>query len=56
MCDKDSSLGNVLCSLPRRKPRIILQRAEYIFPALKEGLVSFFVFVCTVNIAKNVYS
>ena len=56
MCDKDSSLGNVLCSLPRREPRDILQRDEYIFPALKESLVSVFVFVCTVSIATNVYS
>ena len=56
MCDKDSSLGNVLCSLPRREPRDILQRDEYIFPDLKERLVSVFVFVCTVSIATNVYS
>jgi hypothetical protein len=56
MCDKDLTLGNVLWSLPRREPRDILQRDEYIFPALKESLVSVFVFVCMVKIATNVYS
>jgi hypothetical protein len=41
MCDEDSSrLQNILQSLPRREPKIIRQRAEYIFPALKDSLVS----------------
>jgi hypothetical protein len=31
--------------LPRREPKIILERAEYIFPALRNSLVSVFVFV-----------
>ena len=45
MFDEDSSsLQNILQSLPRREPKIILQRAEYIFPALKDILVSVFVF------------
>jgi len=45
MCDDDSSsLQNILQSLPRREPKIILQRAENKFAALKDSLVS--VFVC----------
>jgi len=55
MCDKDSSLRNILQSLPRREPKIILQRAEFIFPALKGSLVSVFVFVRTEQKAINVY-
>ena len=48
MCDKDSSLGNVLGSLPRREPRVIFRRAEYKFPDREERLVSVFVFcVCS---------
>jgi hypothetical protein len=48
MCDEDSlSLQNNLQYHQRREPKIILQRAEYIFPALKGGLVSVFVFVRT---------
>jgi len=40
MFDEDSSsLQNILQSLPRREPKIILQRAE--FAALKDSLVSF---------------
>jgi hypothetical protein len=55
-CDEDSlSLQNILQSLPRREPKIILQRAEYVFPALKDSLVSVFVFVCTEQKAVNVY-
>jgi len=47
MCDEDSlSLQNILQSVPRRELKIILERAEYIFPALKEGLVSVYVCVC----------
>jgi hypothetical protein len=43
MCDKDSSgLQNILQSVPRREPKIILERAEYVFPALKNSLVSVF--------------
>jgi hypothetical protein len=46
MCDEDSSsLQNIPQSVPRREPKIILQRAEYIFPALKDSLVSVFMFV-----------
>jgi hypothetical protein len=56
MCDKDSSLGSILGSFPKgREPRIILHRAEYIFPALKENLVSVFVFVRIEQKAINVY-
>jgi hypothetical protein len=47
MSDKDSSERNFMQSFPRREPKIILQRAEDIFPALKESLVSVFVFVRT---------
>jgi hypothetical protein len=48
MCDEDGlSLQNILQSVPRRELKIILQRDEYIFPALKESLVSVFVFVHT---------
>jgi len=46
MCDEETSgLQNILQSHPRRQPKIILERAEYIFPALKNSLVSVFVFV-----------
>jgi hypothetical protein len=41
MCDEDSlNLQNILQSVPRRELKIILERAEHIFPALKDGLVS----------------
>jgi len=57
MCDKDSlSLRNIQQSVPRREPKIILQRAEYIFPSLKNSLVSVFVFENTEQKAINVYS
>jgi hypothetical protein len=55
MCDKDSSSRNILQSLPRREPKIILEKAEYIFPALKDSLVSVFVFVHIEQKAINVY-
>jgi len=46
MSDEDSSgLRNILQSVPRREPKIVLERAEYIFPALKNSLVSVFVLV-----------
>jgi hypothetical protein len=46
MCDEGSSgIQNIVQSVPRREPKIILERAEYIFPALKNSLVSVFVFV-----------
>jgi hypothetical protein len=46
MCDEGSSgLQNIVQSVPRREPKIILERAEYIFPALKNSLVSVFVIV-----------
>jgi hypothetical protein len=54
MCD-DSSLRNILQSHPRREPKIVLQRAEYIFPSLKNSLVSVFVFVRIEQKAVNVY-
>ena len=41
MCDEDSlNLENIVQSLPRGELKIILERAEYIFPALKDSLVS----------------
>jgi len=55
MCDEDlSSLPNIPHSFPRREPKIILQRAEYIFPALKDSLVSVFMFVRIEQKAINV--
>ena len=45
VCDDSLSLQNILQTFPRIVPKIILQRAEYIFPALKNSLVSVFVFV-----------
>ena len=45
MCDEDLlSLQNILQAVPRRGLKIILQRAKYIFPALKDSLVR--VLVC----------
>ena len=45
MCDEDLlSLHNILQAVPRRELKIILQRAKYIFPALKDSLVR--VLVC----------
>jgi hypothetical protein len=56
MCDEDLlSLENILQSVPRREVKILLERAEYIFPALKDGLVSVFVFVGTEKKGVNVY-
>jgi hypothetical protein len=55
MCDKDSSSRNILQSLPRREPKIILAKAEYIFPALKDSLVSVFMFVDIKQNAINVF-
>jgi len=56
MCDGESSgLQNILQSHPRREPKIILERAEYIFPALKNSLVSVFVFVHIEQKAIKVY-
>ena len=46
MCDESSALQNIPQLHSRREPKIILQRAEYRFPALKNSLVSVFVFVC----------
>jgi hypothetical protein len=43
--DGSSSLQNTVQSQPRREAKIILQRAENIFPALKDSLVSVFMFV-----------
>ena len=56
MCDEDSScVQNILQSVPRREPKIILQKAEYTFPALKNSSVSVFVFVHIEKNALNVY-
>jgi len=55
MCDEDSSsLQNIPRSVPRREPEIILERAEYIFPALKDSLVSVFMFLRIEHKAINV--
>jgi hypothetical protein len=55
MCDEDmSSLQNIPQAVPRREPKIILQRAECIFPALKDSLVSVFMFVHIEQKAINV--
>jgi hypothetical protein len=41
MCDEDSlNSQNILQAVPRRDLKIVLQKAEYIFPALKDSLVS----------------
>jgi hypothetical protein len=57
MCDKDSlSLQNILESVPRREAKVMLQRAENIFPALKNMLVSVFVFMRIEQKTINVYS
>jgi len=55
MCDDTSSLQNIVQSQPRREPKIILQRAENIFAALKDSLVSVFVFVRIEQKAINMY-
>jgi len=57
MCDEDSLTSqNIQQSIPRRELKIILERAEYIFPAVKDSLVSVFVFVRTEIIKTvNVY-
>jgi len=56
MCDEESSgLQNILQSNRRREPKIILERGEYIFPALKNNLVSVFVFVHIEQETINVY-
>ena len=45
MCDEDLlSIQNILQAVPWRRLKIILQRAKYVFPALKDSLVR--VFVC----------
>ena len=57
MCDEESSgLQNILHSHRRREPKIILERAEYIFPALKNNLVSVFLFVHMEQKTIKVYS
>jgi len=57
MCDEESSgLQNILQSHQRREPKIILQRAEYIFPALKNNLVIVFLFVHMEQKTIKVYS
>jgi hypothetical protein len=56
MCDEDSSsLQIIVQSQPRREPKIVLQRAENIFSALKDSLVSVFMFVHLEGIAINMY-
>ena len=56
MCDEDLlSLQNILQSVPRRELKIILQTAEYIFPALKNSLVRVLVCEHRGKKAVNVY-
>ena len=56
MCDEESTgVQDILQSHPRREPKIIHERAEYIFPALKNSLVSVFVFVHVEQNTINVY-
>jgi hypothetical protein len=50
-----SSLQNTVQSQSRREPKIILQRAENIFSALKDSLVSVIMFVHLEWIAINMY-
>jgi len=45
MCDEDLlCLQNILQAVPRRGIKIILERAKYIFPTLKDSVVR--VLVC----------
>jgi hypothetical protein len=56
MCDEGPlRLQNNLQSLPRRELKIIVQRADSIFAALKDDLVSVFVFVHAEKTAMNVF-
>jgi hypothetical protein len=56
MSDEDSSsLQNIVQSQPRRQPKIILQRAENIFAALKDSLVSVFMLVHLEQVPINMY-
>jgi len=56
MCDEDSLiLQNILQSVPRRGLKIIPERAEYIFPALKDSLVSVCVFAHLKKSWKSVF-
>jgi len=56
MCDEElPGLQNIVRSHPRRVPKIILERAEYTFPALNNNLVSVFVFVHIEQNTINVY-
>ena len=56
MCDEESSgVQNIQQSVPGMEPKIILERAKYIFPALKNSLVSVFVFVCIEQNSVNAY-
>jgi hypothetical protein len=42
MCEEqDVGLQSILLSLATRVPRIMLQRAEEMFPAVRESMVSF---------------
>jgi hypothetical protein len=42
-------------SHPSKEPKVVFQRAEYIFPALEDSLVSVFLLVHTEKKAVNVY-
>jgi hypothetical protein len=53
MCDGD--LQYILQSVWRREVKIILERAEYIYPALKDGLVSVFVLLAQKKSCKCVF-
>jgi hypothetical protein len=56
MCDEESSgLQNLVRLHPIREPKILLERAEYTFPAMKNDLVSVFVFVHVEQITINMY-
>jgi len=56
MIDEDTlGLRNILQPDPRREPKIVLERAEYIFPALKKSLVSVFMFVRIQQKSVSVY-
>jgi hypothetical protein len=57
MSDENSSSlqKKIVYSQPRREPKIILQRAENIFAALKDSLVSLFMFVYLEQLPINMY-
>jgi hypothetical protein len=46
MCDEKVLSPHKIPHSPRRVPKVMAQRAEEIFPALKESLVSVLCFYC----------